>query len=300
MKLTVITPSFMQGQFIERTILSVLSQQSEFKTEYLIYDGGSDDNTLEMLTKYHDQIKWVSKKDKGQAHAVNKGLKESTGDIIGWINSDDTYHPDAFKHVYNFFKKNPQANILYGLADHIDINDNFINQYPVKKFKFEQFLSQCFICQPAVFFRRKIVDKYGFLDESLNYCMDYEYWLRLMSFGEKFFFLNKKLAYSRLYKENKTLLDRRRVFKEICFMLKSKYQLIPELWFKGYINECFNFNLNFLKHNFFGKYVYHLVTKFIFLHYCFLLIHYVYYEIYLEKNLFFKHTRIAIDNIKKQ
>lgn len=233
MKISIITPSFNQGQFIERTLQSVANQSVD-EIEHIVIDGGSTDNTVEILKKSASIHYWVSEKDKGQAHAVNKGLIASSGEIIGWLNSDDIYYSEALSHVLNFFQQNPEIDVVYGMADHIDLKDQAFEAYPTQSWDFEQLKEICFICQPALFFRRKLVEKQGLLDESLSYCMDYEYWLRLALAGARFAYLEKKLAGSRLYAENKTLSARIKVHYEINKMLKAKLGRVPERWLYSY------------------------------------------------------------------
>ncbi len=225
---SIITPSYNQGKYIGKTIRSVLSQScADF--EYLVFDGGSNDETIPVLKSFNDSIRWISEPDRGQAHAVNKGLAAAQGEIIGWLNSDDIYYPDALKTVHDFFESHPEAEILYGMADHIDQNDAIIEPYYTEEWNYDRLKEICFICQPAVFFRRSITHTSGFLDEELRYCMDYEYWLRI---GRKrqFYYLPQKLAGSRLYGETKTLGSAVAVHEEILRMFKQKSGHIPDRW----------------------------------------------------------------------
>ncbi len=226
--LSIITPSYNQGPFIERTIQSVLSQGIP-NLEYLICDGGSTDETLGILHRYEDRIRWVSEKDKGQADAVNKGIQRTSGDIIGWLNSDDIYYPGALKAVLDFFENNPDSEVVYGDANHIDEDDRIIEPYYTEDWNYERLKDVCYLCQPAVFFRRRVVGKKGLLNTKLRYCMDYEYWLRLGTEIE-FVRLNNLIAGSRMYKNNKTMGSRVAVHLEIVEMTKKRLGQTPLRW----------------------------------------------------------------------
>lgn len=235
MKISIVTPSYNQAQFIERTLRSVASQTTaNCEIEHVIFDGGSTDGTVEILQYFEPKIRWVSKKDNGQADAVNQGILATDGQIIGWLNSDDIYYPGAFDLVLKFFNAHPEIDVVYGMADHIDQNDQVFEAYPTETWDFERLKEYCFICQPALFFRRHVVEQHGLLDARLNYCMDYEYWLRLGMRGVRFAYLKEKLAGSRLYKENKTLGSRLKVHKEINDMLKQLFGIVPDRWLFNY------------------------------------------------------------------
>ena len=178
--LTIITPSFNQAQFIRRTIESVLSQ-GVTALEYLVFDGGSTDSTAEILREYAGKLTAVIEPDAGQADAVNKGLARATGAVIGWLNSDDVYYPGACARALEVFESYPDVDVVYGGADHIDKDDRVIEPYYSEPFTYERLKDVCFLCQPAVFFRRSVVDRYGPLETGLRYCMDYEYWLRILA-----------------------------------------------------------------------------------------------------------------------
>lgn len=234
LRFSVITPSFCQGRFIERTIQSVLAQKSsDIEIDYVVCDAGSLDETLEILKLYENKIRWVSEPDKGQADAVNKGIGMTTGDIIAWINSDDIYYPGAFEAARAVFEAHPDVLAVYGDADHIDEQDQVLEAYPTEAWNYEQLIETCFLCQPAVFFRRTLVEKLGGLDASLKYCMDYELWLR---WGKhiSFYYLPQTLAGSRLYKDNKTLGQRIAVHYEINEMFRHKFGNVPDKWIFGY------------------------------------------------------------------
>ncbi|NJL47129.1 MAG: glycosyltransferase [Leptolyngbyaceae cyanobacterium SM2_5_2] len=229
---SVITPSYNQGQFIERTIQSVLSQDGVV-LEYLVCDGGSSDQTIDVLRQYQHRLRWVSEPDGGQADAVNKGIEQTTGDIIAWLNSDDVYYPAALSRVQHIFETHPEVQVVYGDAYHIDENDGVIELYPTASWDYQTLKEVCFLCQPATFFRRQLVEKHGLLDISLKFCMDYELWLR---YGKitNFFYLPQVLAGSRLYQDTKTLGQRVAVHYEINEMMVSKFTFSPEKWVLAY------------------------------------------------------------------
>ena len=233
MKVSIVTPSYNQGQFIARTMQSVASQTGA-EIEHVVFDGGSTDDTVDVLKNLAQPVRWVSRKVKGQTDAVNQGIRATTGEIIGWLNSDDVYYVGTIAHVVSLFNENPDVDVVYGAADHIDINDQPFESYPTTQFNFQSLQERCFICQPALFFRRRLIDKFGALDETLNYCMDYEYWLRLGKEGVRFVYTERKLAGSRLYADNKTLGSRVKVHREINDMLKKVLGNVPDRWIMNY------------------------------------------------------------------
>ena len=230
--LSVVTPSLNQGRFIERTIQSVLNQKIS-DLEYVVIDGGSNDKTLDILRRYEGRLTWISEKDRGQADAVNKGLLITKGEIIGWLNSDDIYYPGALSTVLNFFKKHPEIDVIYGNADHIDVEDRVIEPYYTEDWDYEWLKEICYICQPAVFFRRRIIEKAGLLDDRLHYCLDYEYWLRLGAITP-FVKLSKRLAGSRMYPDNKTFRLRIAAHRETNDMFQERWKAVPPKWIFAY------------------------------------------------------------------
>lgn len=245
MKVSIVTPSYNQGQFIERTLQSVTSQFApSLEIEHVVFDGGSTDNTVEVLKRFGSSVRWISEKDAGQTDAVNKGIRATDGEIIGWLNSDDVYYPGAIARVVDYFSAHPEIDVVYGMADHIDLEDHAFEPYPSEPWDFERLKETCFICQPALFFRRRVVEKHGLLDESLNYCMDYEYWLRISQAGARFAYLEEKLAGSRLYADNKTLGARVKVHREINDMFKKLFGVVPDQWLFNYAHAVVGAKLN--------------------------------------------------------
>ena len=186
-KISIITPSYNQARYLEQSIQSVLSQKYPY-LEYMIIDGGSKDGSVDIISKYASSITWwVSEPDQGQSDALNKGLSLATGDIIGWLNSDDTYQPGTFHEVAEIFK---QDDIHIAMSQSFGLMDSYGKIYRTKRneYRGHQGLIEFWktngmtINQPCVFFRRELLKNMRpVLDVSLNYAMDYDLWLRLSS-----------------------------------------------------------------------------------------------------------------------
>lgn len=179
-KITIVTPSYNQGEYIEETIRSVLLQ-SYPNLEYIIMDGGSSDQTVEIIKKYESWISfWVSEPDRGQTHAINKGFQRASGEILAWINSDDFYEPDIFRLVAERFIEAGESFLLYGDCKEVNEHSDLKRTYSSPFEGLESLISQKgFIPQPASFFSKKILDEIGLLDESLDYAMDCDLWIRI-------------------------------------------------------------------------------------------------------------------------
>lgn len=177
-KITIITPSYNQGQYIEDTILSVLNQGYP-DLEYIIVDGGSTDNTVDIIKKYSDRIAWwVSEKDTGQSNAINKGFSRSTGDIINWLNSDDQLMPGALTAVAGYFQQHPDAVMVHGRIEYFGETTTYYSQNISKKDIATRYVSHICMPQPASFYRKKLLDEQGLLDESLHFSMDTDLFIR--------------------------------------------------------------------------------------------------------------------------
>ena len=185
MKISVVTPSYNQGRFIERTIRSVLDQAGDFELEYVVVDGGSNDKTLDILRSFGSRLKWKSEPDKGQSDAINKGFRQAGGDILAWLNSDDTYEQGALAAVADEYRREPFA-WCFGNCRVIDEHDreirSLITRYKTsqgRKYSLSRLLRRDFISQPAVFFAKSAWEQSGDLALDLVFSMDYDYWLRL-------------------------------------------------------------------------------------------------------------------------
>ncbi len=178
-RVSIVTPSLNQGQFIEETIRSVLLQGYP-NLEYIIIDGGSTDKTVEIIEKYEPWLTyWISEPDRGQSQAINKGWRKATGSIIAYLNSDDTYLPDAIKTAANYFTDHADTAMFYGSCNFVDEESNVICPYNAKEFDIRKMQFGNYIAQPSVFLRDYVVNELGYLDESLHFVMDYDMWIRI-------------------------------------------------------------------------------------------------------------------------
>ena len=179
-RLSIVTPSFNQAQFIEETLQSVRSQKSS-GLEHIVIDGASTDGTVEILKRYAstpgwEHLRWISEPDHGQSDAINKGFRMATGEIIGWLNSDDVYQADSFARVSKAFAESPLVDFIYG--DYLIIDETGKTLVSKKEIDFDWEIMLCglnYIAQPNVFFRSRVFEKLGYLNDSLHYVMDYEF-----------------------------------------------------------------------------------------------------------------------------
>lgn len=174
---SIITPSLNQGQFIEETILSVLNQDYP-NIEYLVMDGGSTDNTLDILKKYEGRLTYVSEKDAGQSDAINNGWRKARGEIVAWLNSDDTYCPGAVRKAVEGFERHPEAGIVYGDCYGINAEGTIIRRLRLPDIDLSALLCYTIIHQPAVFIRKSVTEAVGLLDTRLQGLMDHDLWIR--------------------------------------------------------------------------------------------------------------------------
>ena len=178
-KVTIVTPSYNQGHSLEETVRSVLLQGYP-NLEYIIIDGGSTDNSVEIIRKYQKWLAyWVSEKDRGQTHAINKGFARATGDICAYLNSDDVYLPDALLNVARLFEQHPEAALLYGDCQLIDESSRVIDLWPAADFDLLEFVFRCYIPQQATFWRKSTQSDVGDFKNEMHFAFDYEMWLRI-------------------------------------------------------------------------------------------------------------------------
>jgi glycosyltransferase involved in cell wall biosynthesis len=183
-KISIIIPSYNTARFIEETLQSILNQRYS-NAECIVVDGGSNDGTVDILKRYEGQVTWMSEKDEGQSDAINKGLKLAGGDIVSYICADDVYEEDCFRKVAEFFDRNPGTMWVCGKCRIVDENGletrrpiTWYKTFWQRRYSFNRLLIMDFIPQPAVFWRKDLVNEIGFFDINEHLAMDYDYWLR--------------------------------------------------------------------------------------------------------------------------
>lgn len=234
---SIITPSFRHRAYIESTLQSVLQQAGDFYLDHIVVDGGSQDGTPELLADYEKKIlagdlpvacrgikfRWLSEKDNGQAHAINKGFRLAKGEIIAWLNSDDLY---ADRHVLarcvEHFQKNPDSHFLYGRGYGISMKSRVMREERyVVEFPIELLPEIDMILQPSSMWRREVYEKIGDLNENMHFAFDWEYWLRIREHF-KIDFIDSFLACNRLYEGTKTSSGGIKRKREIAKLLLEK------------------------------------------------------------------------------
>jgi glycosyltransferase involved in cell wall biosynthesis len=201
MKVSVIIPSYNQGQFIEATLLSILNKQ-DVEKEIIVMDGGSTDNTVDIIKRYEEHLSfWVSEKDNGQSHALNKGFARATGDIVCWLNSDDLFIDHALEKVVEFFKTQRNVQFVQGQVINFSPKGEVIIR--AEKIDDVDMIKRVAFHQPGVFWKREIMETTGYIDESLYYCMDYDLWMRFY-FSFEMGHIDEALAKFRIHDSSKT------------------------------------------------------------------------------------------------
>ncbi|HMK38815.1 MAG TPA: glycosyltransferase family 2 protein [Bacteroidota bacterium] len=228
MKITIVTPSFNQGIFIEDTIRSVM-HQDHGDVEHIVVDGGSTDNTVEVLKKY-PHLRWVSERDTGQSNAINKGFSMASGEILAWLNSDDVYEEDVLGAVAGHFDSHPDCMLLYGDITFVDRSGNRLFEVGGRTMDYASLLENPDrVRQPSCFWRRELVSEIGGIDERLHVVLDLDFFLRA---GAKFPFdhLAKNLSRFRVYEQGKSMSLARLQVREIYGVYrKNNIPLTPGL-----------------------------------------------------------------------
>ena len=218
---SIVTPSFNQAPYLEDTIRSVLEQDYP-NLEYIIVDGGSTDGSVDIIRRYVDRLAWwVSEADKGQTDALNKGFARARGEILAWLNSDDTYQPGAVAEAAAFLQSRPEVGLVYGDANFIDENGKLIGRFPAAQTDYRRLRrGYVHIPQQAAFFRADLWRKVGPLDPSFYFAMDYDLWVRLAALAP-IHYVPRTWANFRLHTQGKTIAADERCWPE---MLRVHYR----------------------------------------------------------------------------
>lgn len=220
--ISVVMPSYNHGRFIREAIESVLSQDG-VDVSLRILDGGSTDETLEILTSFGDAIEWTSGPDDGQSDAINRGLNAATGDVQCWLNSDDTFVDGALEHVVELFDADPDLMWVYGRGTSMAEDGTHLGMAGVREFQpWELIHHRNFIQQPSTFWRRELWDRCGGLDLHLHYVMDWELWMRFSGYPGRF--TPVSLSNNRVYADNKTQSGAMTRWEEISRMVRRHSQ----------------------------------------------------------------------------
>jgi glycosyltransferase involved in cell wall biosynthesis len=221
-KVSIVTPSFNQARYIESTMLSVL-EQSYLNIEYIVMDGGSTDGSVDVIRRYANKLAWwVSEKDKGQTDALNKGFLHAQGEILAWLNSDDTYEPGAVAAAVKYLSEHPEVGVVYADTNFIDEKGRIIGGFPAAQTDYRR-LRQGYvhIPQQATFFRADLWRQVGPLDPDFYFAMDYDLWVRLAKLAPFAYLPGQTWANFRLHTSGKTIAADDRCWPE---MLKVHYR----------------------------------------------------------------------------
>lgn len=218
----IVIPSLNQSRFLRTALKSLRHQKVPYNLA--IMDGGSSDGFMDVVQEFSELISFMrSKPDNGQSDAIKESSQEISGDILSWLNADDYYFPDALDKVRKVFEKNPDIDVVYGDAVHVNAKGFFQSYFPpIKHYDKHDLTRNCFICQPACFYRRSLYEKVGGINPHLQYTMDWDLWCRFAIHNATFHYLQEPLAAVRYYPGTKTLSGTKERFKEI-YRIEKKY-----------------------------------------------------------------------------
>lgn len=224
-RISIITPSFNQAAFLERTILSVLEQDYP-NLEYIVIDGGSSDGSVDIIRKYENRLAfWESEPDRGQAHAINKGLRRATGDWVAWQNSDDVFYPGAFVHVARAAMRSPKAELIIGDMTLIDEWDCVIREQRYVRPTYGSLLAEGMVLtNQAAFWQRSLHARIGWINESLHYGFDYEWFLRVLRETNRAFHVPQYFGALRYHNSTKTSRSQTLFDEEYRIILAGRAQ----------------------------------------------------------------------------
>jgi glycosyltransferase involved in cell wall biosynthesis len=225
-RISIVTPSYNQAAYLEETIRSVLLQGYP-NLEYWIMDGGSTDDSVEIIRRYEPWLSgWMSERDEGQSHAINKGLERASGDLLAYINSDDLYLPGALHAVAAYHLQNPLAGLIYGQCQVIDPAGNVLGMLPARRASARRMIQRGdYLPQPATFWTRAAMEMVGHFDTSLHYAMDYDYFIRVAR-SFPLAYLPMPLAAFRRHRVSKTVSQEKRHWRE-ALSISERHGLSP-------------------------------------------------------------------------
>ena len=231
-RISIITPSFNQVEFLERTIRSVVEQDYP-NIEYIVIDGGSTDGSVELIKRYENRLAyWVSEKDRGQAHAINKGLQRATGDWVAWQNSDDSYYPGVLLQFAAAVEANSAAQVIIGNMNLIDRDDLILRDLKYVRPTYKSLLSEGMIlANQSTFWQRSVHQELGLLSENFDCAFDYEWFLRLLANNRSTMHVNETWGALRVHGDTKTS-NRQDVFDREFEQILSGRE--PSAWDKRY------------------------------------------------------------------
>ena len=228
---SIITPSFNQAAFLPATLHSILSQDYQ-RLELIVMDGGSTDGSVAILEQQTDpRLIWVSEPDRGQSHAINKGLARARGEFLTYLNSDDLLLPHTVAFIVDYFEQHPRVDLITGDCQYMTNAGHPVRVAEGRAFSLQNTLAwQGYVLQPGAFWRRRVTERIGGFDESLHYTMDLDYWLRAAIAGFELRYVPGIRASFRLHEESKTVSQSPGFWRDRRHMLEKLYALpnLPE------------------------------------------------------------------------
>ena len=232
----VVTPSLDQGRFLRATVESVLAQDYP-ALDYFVADGGSSDDSAEILRGYGDRVRWQSVPDGGHSAAIRCAWQETDAEIVAWLNSDDTYLPGAVSAAVEHLREHPEAAMVYGQAWYTDARGHRRQPYPTwQPFRRSNLERNCFVCQPTVFLRREVFDVIDLPRADLTHAFDYDLWIRV-SEHFRVSYLDRFLATYRIHGETKTVREKDRIYEEALAVAKQHFGSIHIDWITGFLHH---------------------------------------------------------------
>ena len=253
MKLSVVTPSLNQVRYLGECLASVreaATQAAGHEVEHIVIDGGSTDGSVDLL-KGHPHIRWISEKDTGQSQAINKGLSLATGDVLAYLCADDLYEPSAIARVLSDFERNAAADVIYADYYFLEGDSGRKRRKSAASFRPDNLHNSNPLGQPAVWWRRRVYEKFGGFYESLHFCLDHEYWLRLGP-HVRWHYVPEALAVSRLHADAKTSRQLSAMWRETARMLtRDGWRLKP--WWDAFAMAAWGRHYYMLKRRWFAR-----------------------------------------------